>query len=77
MHSIGAETSGLAGRGSVSLVIEDAIAQFHPDHVLIALRSPEHANWQERGLIEKVVDRFGLPVTTYEVACDGHASDPA
>lgn len=67
MGSIGARASGLAARGSVALVIEDAIAAFHPDHVLIALRSPEHANWQERRLLEHIEQRFGLPLTTYAV----------
>ena len=75
MRSIGARTSGLAGRGSVTLVIEDAIAEFHPDHVLIALRSPEHANWQERRLLEHIEQRFGLPLTTYAV--DGRGQTAA
>jgi nucleotide-binding universal stress UspA family protein len=74
MRSIGAHASGLAGRGSVSLVIADAVADFKPNHVLIALRSPEHANWQERRLIEHIEERFGLPVTTYAVDRRGHTS---
>jgi len=73
MHSIGAHASGLAGRGSVFPVIEDAVAVFKPDHVLIALRSPEHANWQERRLIDHIKERFGLPLTTYAVDSQGHA----
>jgi nucleotide-binding universal stress UspA family protein len=74
MRSIGAHTSGLAGRGSLALVVEDAIAQFQPDHVLLALCSPEHANWQERRLLEEIEQRFGLPLTTYAVDRRGHAS---
>lgn len=74
LRSIGAQTSGLAGRGSVALVVEDAIAKFHPDHVLIALRGPEHANWQERRLLEHIGQRFGLPLTTYAVDARGHTS---
>jgi nucleotide-binding universal stress UspA family protein len=65
--SIGAHASGLAGRGSVSLVIADAVADFAPNHVLVALRSSEHANWQERRLVEDIEQRFRLPVTTYAV----------
>jgi nucleotide-binding universal stress UspA family protein len=72
MRSLGAHASGLAGRGSVPLVIADAVADFDPDHVLIALRSAEHANWQERRLIEHIEERFGLPVTTYAVDRRGH-----
>jgi hypothetical protein len=40
---------------------EDAIADFQPDHVLIGLRGPEKSGWQERGLVDKVLERFGLP----------------
>jgi nucleotide-binding universal stress UspA family protein len=74
MHSIGAKASGLAGRGSVLTVIADAVAEFAPDHMLIALRSSEHANWQERRLIDHVEERFGLPVTSYAVNLQGHTS---
>jgi hypothetical protein len=77
MRTLGAHASGRIGDDYALTAFSDAVADFHPDHILIGLRSSEHANWQERGLIGKIVDRFGLPVTTYEVACDGHASDAA
>lgn len=72
MRSIGAHASGLAARGSISLVIADAVAVFEPNHVLVALRSSEHANWQERRLVEDIEERFRLPVTTYAVDPRGH-----
>lgn len=74
MRSIGANVTGRAARGSVMTVIADAVEEFRPDHILIALRSSEHANWQERKLIAHVEERFGLPVTTYAVDLDGHTS---
>ena len=67
MHSIDAHASGVALRGSVLTVIADAVAEFQPDHILIALRSSEHANWQEHKLIAHIEERFGLPLTTYAV----------
>jgi hypothetical protein len=73
MRTIGAQATGLASRGSVGLVIADAVSEFKPNHVLIALRSSEHANWQERRLIEHIQDRFHLPLTTYAVDLRGHA----
>jgi len=75
MHSIGADASGAAARGSVLTVVADAVAEFKPDHILVALRSPEHANWQERGLVKHIEQRFALPVTTYAVDSQGHASN--
>jgi nucleotide-binding universal stress UspA family protein len=72
MHSIDAHVSGVAIRGSVLTVIADAVAAFQPDHMLIALRSSEHANWQERKLISRIEERFGVPLTTYAVDLAGH-----
>jgi nucleotide-binding universal stress UspA family protein len=74
MHSIGAHASGAAARGSLLTVVADAVAEFKPDHILLALRSSQHANWQERGLVKHIEQRFGLPVTTYAVDPGGHAS---
>lgn len=74
MHSIDARAGGMARRGSVLTVIADAVAEVQPDHILIALRSAEHANWQEHGLIAHVEQRFGLPLTSYAVDRQGHTS---
>src|SRR5829696_213869 len=54
MRSIDAHVSGAAIRGSVLTVIADAVEELKPDHILIALRSSEHANWQERKLIAHI-----------------------
>ena len=48
-----------------------SLAEFEPDHILIALRSSEHANWQGRRIIERIEARFGLPATTYTVDPQG------
>ncbi len=73
--SLGAHAGGAGGRDSVLTVIADAVADFQPDHLLLALRSSEHANWQERGLDKHVTERFGLPLTTYTVDRRGHVSN--
>ena len=72
MQSLGATASGITGDDSTLTAFSDAVTAFDPDHILIALRSSEHANWQEHGLIEHVRDRFGLPVTTFSVDPRGH-----
>jgi nucleotide-binding universal stress UspA family protein len=74
MHSIGADARGDALRGSVLTVLADAVEMFKPDHIVLALRSAEHANWQEHRLVEHVEQRFGLPVTSYAVDPRGHSS---
>lgn len=72
MHTIGADASGTAARGSVLTVIADAVMEFQPDHVLIALHVSDHANWQERRLVEHIEKRFGLPVIAFAVDPRGH-----
>jgi nucleotide-binding universal stress UspA family protein len=72
MQSIGAQASGATGDDSTLTAFADAVAKFRPDHILIALRSSEHANWQERGLVKDIQNRFGLPVTTFAVDPRGH-----
>jgi nucleotide-binding universal stress UspA family protein len=74
MRSIGATVSGTRRRGSMLMVIGDSVAEFEPDHILIALRSSEHANWQERRVLERIEARFDLPVTTYTVDPQGHTA---
>ena len=74
MRSVGAHASGAHNRGSVLTVIADAVEDFKPDHVLLALRSAEHANWQERGLEKRLEKRFGLPLISYAVDPRGHAT---
>ena len=72
MHAIGADAGAAAARGSVVTVIADAVADYEPDHLLIALHVSEHADWQERRLIEHVENRFRLPVITFAVDPAGH-----
>lgn len=72
MRSLGARATGTIGDTSTLTAFADAVAQFHPDHILVALRSSEHANWQERRLVRHVKERFGLPLTAYVVDPRGH-----
>lgn len=66
--STGASVEGTVGADDPLLAFEDAIADFHPHHILIALRPSEESGWQERGLIEEVGERFELPLTVFRVA---------
>jgi hypothetical protein len=58
---------GEVGADDPLLAFEDAVREFAPDHILIALRSEERSGWQERGLLEQVLERFGLPVTIFQL----------
>ena len=65
--STGASVEGAVGADDPLLAFEDAIADFHPHHILIALRPSEESGWQERGLIEEVGERFELPLTVFRI----------
>ena len=56
----------------------DAIRDFSPDHLLVALRSSDHAAWQERHLLERLQETFRIPMTVFvELKVDGHSDRSA
>jgi hypothetical protein len=61
------EVSGEVGADDPLLAFEDALREFEADHILVGLRPDEEADWQERGLLEQVRERFSLPTTVFEV----------
>jgi hypothetical protein len=67
-----ARANGRIGDDTALTAVGDAITEFQPDHILVALRSREHANGQGKGLIERIRDAFSLPLTTYAVDPQGH-----
>ena len=62
-----AEAAGVTVSDEPLASIEDAIREFAPDHLLIALRSGGQADWQERGLLEQLNNRVEIPMTIFEV----------
>jgi hypothetical protein len=64
---LGVDASGTVGADDPLLAFEDALAGFDADHILVALRPPDHANWQERGLLDELVRRFGTPTTVFSL----------
>ncbi len=67
---LGSDAEGAVGADDPLLAFEDAIRDFHPDHLLIALRAGEDSGWQERGLLDQLQQRFRLPMTAFSVASD-------
>jgi hypothetical protein len=67
LEDVDKEAAGAVGSDDPLVAFEDAIRDFAPDHILIALRPPSKAGWQERDLVEQVISRFGLPVTAFVV----------
>jgi hypothetical protein len=67
LQEIGSEAEGQVGADDPLLAIEDAARSFEPDHLLIALRPKDEADWQERGLLEETERRFELPMTSFVI----------
>jgi hypothetical protein len=69
-----AEARAQVGDETPLTAFEDAIRAFRPDHILVALRGSDHAAWQERGLIDAVLEAFHVPITVFEIDRAGHVS---
>ena len=62
-----AETQARVGDDTPMTAFADAIRDFAPDHILVALRGRDHAAWQERGLLDELQTIFGIPLTVFEL----------
>jgi hypothetical protein len=67
---------GAVGDDTPMTAVQDHVRAFAPDQILLALRSREHADWQERGLIERIESETGLPLRVFEIDSQGHARSP-
>ena len=71
LEGVGVEADGSVGSDEPLEALQDAIRSFEPDHLLIAIRSGAHAGWQERGLLEDIQQRFGIPMTVFQLPLNG------
>jgi len=65
LGAMGLAAEGRVGDETPLTAFEDAVRDFRPDHLLIALRAADAAGWQERGLLERVRERLRLPMTVF------------
>jgi hypothetical protein len=70
LDELGAPASGEVAADDPLLAFDDAIRQFDPDHLLIALRPADRAGWQEKGLLDQVQQRFQIPTTVFELGSE-------
>jgi hypothetical protein len=62
------EEAGLRARGTVgdsdpNVAIEDALAQFPADEIVISTHPPDRSRWLERGVVQTARERISLPIT--------------
>lgn len=72
-----AEVRSQVGDETPLTAFADAIREFRPDHILIALRSGDHDAWQERGLLDRILKSFHIPITVFEIDRAGRVPSPA
>jgi hypothetical protein len=68
MDEMGADAVGTVGADDPLTAFDDAIRQFAPDHLLIAIRTGDRADWQERGLLDQLLERFTIPMTVFQLS---------
>lgn len=73
LSSTNIAAQGAVGDDTPLTLVDDHVRAFQPDHILVALRSAEHADWQERGLLEQIAESSQLPMTVFEIDKDGRA----
>ena len=64
-------TAGSVGDEDPLQAVEDALATFPADALILAVHAPGTANWRERRLGERVRQRFGIPVTEMTLDREG------
>ena len=73
----GVEARGEIGDADPLLAIEDALASFPADEIVIATLPAGRSNWIERGLVEKATARFGVPISHLVAGYDLIERSPA
>jgi hypothetical protein len=67
LEEFDAKTQGVVGSDDPLDAIADDVREFEPDHLLIALRAGERSGWQERGLLDGIQERTGVPMTVFSL----------
>jgi GABA permease len=62
------DEAGMRARGTVgdsdpNVAIEDALAGFPADEIIISTHPPDRSRWLEHGVVQRARDEFRLPVT--------------
>jgi hypothetical protein len=64
----GLRVQGTLGDADPVQAIADALFAFPAEEIVICLEEPERPRWARKGVVERVQERFGVPVTEIDVA---------
>jgi hypothetical protein len=65
LESVGVAASGRVGDESARDAFEDAIRQFGPDHILIAVATSRYNRRRLHDVVDHLLEGFRLPVTIF------------
>jgi hypothetical protein len=65
LDELGADAEGAVASDDPVEAFADALREFSADHILIAMRGDDRADWQERGLLDQLIERFSVPITVF------------
>jgi GABA permease len=58
----GIEAEGIVGDSNPLVAIDDVLAQFAADEIVISSWPPGRSNWLEKNLVDNAREDFGIPV---------------
>jgi hypothetical protein len=67
LGEVGVEARGMVGDELVGLAFEDALRDFVADHILIGLRPADRARFRRQQVIDRLLERFDIPITVFLV----------
>ena len=67
LEARGVSASGRRGDELPMTAFDDALAQFAADHIVIGLRVPASEAWQRHNVVDRLLDRFRLPITVFAI----------
>ena len=62
LHAAGVRATGEVGDADPMLAMEDAMATFPADEIIIGTHPETRSNWLAHNIVERACARFGLPV---------------
>ena len=74
LRDAGLRARGVVGDSDPNVAIEDALAGFAADEIVISTHPPERSRWLERGVVERARDRIDLPITHVVVDLEAEAA---
>lgn len=77
IEGLGLSVRGNVGDADPNVAIQDALATFAADELIVSTHPPERSKWLERGVVERAREEVDLPVTHVVVDLDAEAAATA